>query len=149
MSTISIIYPLTAIVIFVIHCYVSSLLFESIQSQIIQCEIQLLNGRDEDVRFLLFTLKERHILACDTVDGINRCFGWTLLLSVIFFFVAVINSSFYLFGLDNRISLPDVTFTVFSLTHLTLLCFTADRVQIKVLHKQSNTSFEARVIDKK
>ena len=132
MSTVSIIYPLTAIVVFVIHCYVSSLLFESVQSEIHRNQILLMSGRDQDVRHLMSTFKQRHILACGTVDGINHCFGWILLLSTTFFFVSVINSSFYLFGLDNIISVPDVAFTTFTVTHLICVCFTADRVQIKV-----------------
>ena len=132
MSTISTIYPLTAIVLFFIHCLVSSLLFESLLSEIKRAEIMLMNGRDQEVRQLLDTFKHRHILACDTVDGINHCFAWTLLLSVIFFFVAVINSSFYLFGLDNIVTLPDAAFTAFAVAHLTLLCLMADRIETKV-----------------
>jgi hypothetical protein len=132
MSTVSIIYPLTALVVFSIHCYVSSLLFESVQSEIHRNEIQLMNGRDQDVRLLILAFKQRHILACKTVDSINHCFGWILLLSITFFYLAVINSSFYLFGLDNIISMPDVAFTTFTVIHLICVCFTADRVQIKV-----------------
>ncbi|KAI9562832.1 hypothetical protein GHT06_010287 [Daphnia sinensis] len=132
MATISIIYPLTALVLFFTHCYASSLAFESIQTEVKRNEIQLMNGREQDVSQLIFLFKERHILANETVDGINDSFGCYLLLATTSYFVSIINSTFYLFGLDNRISLPDIIFTLFVLFNLTVTCFAADSIQNKM-----------------
>lgn len=133
-STLSIIYPLTTIVLFAVHCYASSVAFELIRTKIKRCAIQLRNGRGRDVRILLLTLKNRFILASDTVDGINRTFGWMLLLSMTFFFVAIINASYVVFSLDKQITAGDLVFLLFALVHLTLVCFVADHISINVLH---------------
>lgn len=132
MSTISAVYPLTGLLLFTIHCYASSLAFESIHTDVKRNEIQLMNGRNQDVSRLILLLKEKHILACDTVDGINDSFGWQLLLSMTFYFVSIINSSFYVFGLDNHITVLDVTFFLFVLVNLTVTCVAADCIQNKV-----------------
>ncbi|EFX88065.1 hypothetical protein DAPPUDRAFT_346837 [Daphnia pulex] len=120
-STLSIIYPLTTIVLFAVHCYASSVAFELIRTKI---------GRGRHVRILLLTLKNRFILASDTVDGINRTFGWMLLLSTTFFFVAIINASYVVFSLDKQITAGDLVFLLFALVHLTLVCFAADHITI-------------------
>lgn len=136
MATISIVYPLTALVLFLTHCYASSLAFESIQTEVKRNEIQLMNGREQDSSQLILAFKERHILANETVDGINDSFGCYLLLATTSYFVAIINSSFYLFGLDNHITLPDIIFSLFVLFNLTVTCFTADTIQNKVKNKK-------------
>lgn len=73
-------------------------------------------------------------MASDTVDGINRTFGWMLLLSMTFFFVAIINASYVVFSLDKQITAGDLVFLLFALVHLTLVCFVADHISINVLH---------------
>jgi hypothetical protein len=86
---------------------------------------------------LLLTLKNRFLLASDTVDGINRTFGWMLLLSTTFFFVAIINASYVVFSLDKQITAGDLVFLLFALVHLTLICFVADHITNNVLHAKT------------
>lgn len=130
MSTLSIIYPLTTLLVFAIHCYASSLTFELILNWPIE---EPINDGDDVVLFAAQTLGKRHVSACETVDAINHCFGWMLLLSTTFYFVAVVNATFYLVGLDNpKITLLDIIFLLFALVHLTFLCFAADHIRVKV-----------------
>lgn len=63
-STLSAIYPMTAWLSFVIHCYASSLAFELIQTEIERSEIQLLNSQHENVRRFVFAVKQRYFMAC-------------------------------------------------------------------------------------
>ncbi|KAI9562831.1 hypothetical protein GHT06_010286 [Daphnia sinensis] len=129
-STLSAIYPMTALLLFVVHCYASSLAFELIQMEIERREVQLFNSQHEDVGLFVFAVKQRYFLACDTVDNINYSFGWILLLSTTFYFVAIINSSFYLFGMEVKTA-TDIAFLLFALVHLILMCSIADHVSNK------------------
>ncbi|EFX88066.1 hypothetical protein DAPPUDRAFT_311619 [Daphnia pulex] len=130
-AVLSITYPLTAIVIFAIHCYASSLAFEGIRKEIKRYEIELINGRNHDVSLLLSVFKQKHIIACDTVDSINHTFGWMLLFSMTFFFVVVINASYAVFGLPDHTTVADISFLAFALVHLPLICFAADHISNK------------------
>jgi hypothetical protein len=132
-AVLSITYPLTAIVIFAIHCYASSLAFEGIRKEIKRYEIELINGRNHDVSLLLSVFKQKHIIACDTVDSINHTFGWMLLFSMTFFFVVVINASCAVFGLPDHTTVADISFLAFALVHLPLICFAADHISSKVV----------------
>nr|CAH0111931.1 unnamed protein product [Daphnia galeata] len=97
----SMIYPLTTIVVFIVHCYASSLAFDLIRKEIERCEIQIINGRNQDISFFLSVIKQKYLTACDAVDSINRTFGRMLLLSTTFFIVAVINIIYISFSVIN------------------------------------------------
>lgn len=134
MSTLSVLYPTSAIIVFAVHCYASSLALQLIQEQIQRCEIdELTNGRD--LCLFVLNLRRKFVAVCDSVDAINHCFGWMLLLSTVFIFVAVINSSFYLFTLE--ISPSDIAFLSFSLIHATNMCFAADLIRCKVISQMN------------
>lgn len=132
-AVLSITYPLTTIVVFVVHCYASSLAFEGIQKEIKRYEIELINDRNHDVSLLLSVFKQKHIIACDTVDSINDTFGWMLLFSMTFFFVVVINASCAVFGRPDHTTVADISFLAFALVHLPLICFAADQIFSKVV----------------
>jgi gustatory receptor len=131
--TLSITYPLTTIVLFIIHCYTSSLAFDVIGKEIERCEIQIINGGDQDISVFLSVFKRKHLIVCDAVDSINRTFGRMLLLSTTFFFVAIINVSYAIFGMDNpTMTLAGALFLLFTFVHLPFICFAANHISDKV-----------------
>lgn len=127
-----IIYPMTGILLFCILSYVSSASFQYVQMEIKRHAIE---KPSNVIRPLVFLVKRHHIFATETVDYINYCSGWTLLLAILFSFVAIVNSSFYFFGLDGTVSLPDVVFGMYAILNLTVICCSADHIRIKVISK--------------
>jgi hypothetical protein len=131
----SMIYPLTTIVVFIIHCYASSLAFDLIRKEIERCEIQIINGREKDISFFLSVIKQKYLTACDAVDSINRTFGRMLLLSTTFFIVAVINIIYLSFSVINgNMSFADKVFITYNFVHLTFIFFAADYISNKVFY---------------
>jgi hypothetical protein len=131
--TLSMIYPLTTIVVFIIHCYASSLAFDLIRKEIERFEIQIINGRDQKISVFLSVFKQKYLTACDAVDSINRIFGRMLLLSTTFFFLAIINVSYAIFGMDNpTMTLGGALFLLFIFVHLPFICFAANHISDKV-----------------
>ena len=129
------IYPVTALVLFIHFCYLLCVPFQFIQNEIGHYRRELINGQDENlVRCLLIMYKQNHVLACETVESINDCFGGLLTLASGSFVIATTNSVFYTFGMDNYLTLADVVFVIFPLVHLTLMCHSADRISVKVLY---------------
>ena len=127
LSALSTIYPMTTLFLFVLLCYASSFTF-----QFIQTEMKRRQSPVNDHEMLLM-YKRLHIISCGTVDAVNNCFGFTLLLSTAFFFLTTINVTFYIFGRDNAITTPDIIFGSTALFHLSILCFSADYVRNKVI----------------
>ena len=133
--TLSMIYPLTTIVVFIIHCYASSLAFDLIRKEIERFEIQIINGREKDISFFLSVIKQKYLTACDAVDSINRTFGRMLLLSTTFFIVAVINIIYISFRVINEnMSFADKVFITYNFVHLTFIFFAADYISNKVFY---------------
>lgn len=128
-STLMIVYPMSAILLFLILSHVSSISFQFCQLEIKRNAVD----HKSDIRTLFFKVKRQHIFASDMVDCINHCLGWTLLLTIPFTFVAIVNCSFYVFGLDGTVSLPDVVFCIYAICNLTLICCFADDIRHKVL----------------
>ena len=133
--TLSMIYPLTTIVVFIIHCYASSLAFDLIRKEIERFEIQIINGRDQKISVFLSVFKQKYLTACDAVDSINRTFGRMLLLSTTFFIVAVINIIYTSFSVINgNMSFADKVFITYNFVHLTFIFFAADYISNKVFY---------------
>jgi len=133
--TLSIIYPLTTIVMFIIHCYTSSLAFDVIGKEIKRFEIQIIDDKDQDISVFLRVIKQKYFIACDAVDSINRTFGRMLLLSTTFFIVAVINIIYTSFSVINgNMSFADKVFITYNFVHLTFIFFAADYISNKVFY---------------
>lgn len=90
------------------------------------------HSNDVGCRDLLLMFKHRHAVACEMVNCINYISGSTLFFSIPFCFIAIINCSFYVFGLDNHVSMTDVIFCIFAIVYLVTICFIADHIQIEV-----------------
>lgn len=135
-STLSVLYPLTGLLLFFILSYASLFGFQSIQMEIKTARQLIMDDRNidpSDVAVWLQTFKRRHIIACsEAVECVNRCSGWTLLISTIFTFLSAINNSFYFFGHDIDLKVTDVVFYIFTVVLLTSMCCTADRVTNQV-----------------
>ena len=81
----------------------------------------------------LALIKRRHTLVCEAMDTLNDCFGYTLLLSFMFFFINNINSAFYIFGdTTEGISLIDLLFSIEGVFHLIVVCCAADFITDQV-----------------
>ena len=130
--TLSIIYPLTTIVMFIIHCYTSSLAFDVIGKEIKRFEIQIIDDKDQDISVFLSVFKQKNLIICDAVDSINRTFGRMLLLSTTFFFVAIINLSYAIFSLEEEMSLANSVILAYTFVYLPFICFAADHISNKV-----------------
>lgn len=133
MSTAVQIYPITAIVLCNITCYISAEIFDSIHNELNSvCKSTNTETVQTINYFQLKMLTRRYLLGCDTVDAINDCFGWTLLSSSCFIFVALINQSFNVFAVNERITPVAISFLVSNVITLILVCFPANRIQSKV-----------------
>jgi hypothetical protein len=129
-SVFSQVYPITAIVLFSVVCYASSNAHQSIRM-----DLNLLNNTTTDGNYYnrLSTLKRRHALVCETVDHINHCFGFFMGISLSFHFVTMITASFYLFGTDKEPgSVLDIGFACSQIFNLSLICYPADLIRLKV-----------------
>lgn len=133
MSTAVQIYPITAIVLCNIICYVSAELFDSIHNELGSVNESTNTKTVHTINYSrLKILTRRYLLGCDIVDAINDCFGWTLLSTSCFIFIALINQSFNVFAVVERITLVAVSFTFTNIITLALVCFPAHRIQSKV-----------------
>ena len=133
MSTAIQIYPITAIVLCNIICYVSAEIFDSIHNELNSLNESTNTKTVQTIHHSrLKMLERRYLLGCDTVDAINDCFGWTLLSSSSFIFVALINQSFNVFAVIEQITLVAVSFLLSNVITLILVCFPAHRIQSKV-----------------
>ena len=131
--TLSITYPLTTIVMFIIHCYTSSLAFDVIGKEIKRFEIQIIiDDKDQDISVFLRVIKQKYLIACDAVDSINNTFGRMLLLSTTFFIVAIINLSYAIFSLEEEMSLAYSVILAYTFVYLPFICFAADHISNKV-----------------
>lgn len=137
LSTISLIYPLTAYLLFFILSNASFASFHLLHIDLKESVVRMRNNQDLfHKKHTLQTLKSRYFLALDTADCINHVLGWTLLLWTLFTFVAIINSMFYLcwssestFSLE---SVPDILFCTFPIIHLFYMCYSAENIRNKV-----------------
>lgn len=111
----------TSLILFVFFGQVSSSIFQSIQMQI----SPVCNS------IALQKAKRSYIIACETVDALNNCFGWICLATIQFSFVGLINISFYLFG-SNNLVLTDLAIFFTYLIILVTICWTADGVRHQV-----------------
>ena len=130
--TLSTIYPISASLLFVVLCYASSHTFQFIQTEIKRFNESMLVKNRYQKLLLLTSMKNLHILACDTVDAINYSLGSALLLSTVSLFLSIINSSFFFFGRNKFNSLPDIIFTFVDIIHLTSISCVSDHLQNKV-----------------
>ena len=99
---------------------------------------------DERVKLFIPTscnqlCKRWHQLSCQSVAAIDFCFGWTLLFSLCFVFVGFINSTFWMFknGFYLRFSetskiVADLTFIIYIVVLLTIICFPVDHLRSQV-----------------
>ena len=146
--TLSITYPLTTIVMFIIHCYTSSLAFDVIGKEIKRFEIQIIiDDKDQDISVFLRVIKQKYLIACDAVDSINNTFGQMLLLSTTFSIVAIINISYYaIFRLKNDMSLANSVFLAYTFVYLPFICFAADHISNKVFWNFNDKLFPAYLL---
>lgn len=122
---------MTGLLLFCILSYVSSASFQFVQMEIKRNATE----KQSDVGPLVLILKRLYLFTTDTVDNINHFSGWTLLLAIAFSFVAIINSSIYVFGLDNTVTLPDIAFSMYAVLNFTVICCFADHTRKKVVSK--------------
>ena len=131
MSTASQIYPMTAIVLYNVICYASMELFNSIHN-----EMKRIDEPTNALHVIHFSrlkmLTDRHLLSCDTVDAIYACFGWTLLLSTCFVLIAMVGHSFRVLAVLQKITLIAVSFSLYNIILLILICFPTHRIKSKV-----------------
>jgi hypothetical protein len=106
--------------------------FELIQKKIKYCESQLINGQDHYGSLLLSELKQKHKIACQSVDSINHTFGWMLLLSTTHFVVAIISISYTMFQSPGDRNFGSTLFLAYTFFHLPFICFAADHISIRV-----------------
>lgn len=121
-------YPVFCIVLLSIVNYAASLAFQSIASK--------LNASGDRQPCLsnteLGVLKSYYVSVCQTIDVINDCFGWLLLLIIPHLFVATITLTFYWFGNKPK-PISGLMFFFFHHVNLFIVCIAADSVRIEVL----------------
>ncbi len=84
----------------------------------------------------LSALKNYHILVCEAVDHVNNTFGWILIISLPFHFVAFVTSSFYLFGNKTEtVTMMAILFFISHVFHLSVICCAADLIPDQVSEK--------------
>ncbi len=133
LSIISQVYPITALALFVVISYASSNAYAFIRT-----DLKRLRKREKDKHCYahLFALKLYHLLVCETTDHINDCFGWILIISIPYYLVTCITSSFYLFGKVNyQVTAMDALYFTFHISHLVLICYAADFIRDQVTYQ--------------
>ncbi|KAI9562852.1 hypothetical protein GHT06_010307 [Daphnia sinensis] len=122
-------YPAFGIVLFATVSYAASLSFQSITSMLNSSgRLQACNLSNSDV----IVLKRYYVSACQTVDILNDCFGWLLLLVVPHLFIAKINVTFYWFGNPKETtSISGILFFVFQLVNLFIICISSDSIRVE------------------
>lgn len=125
------IFPATAILLYFASSYASLLAYKLIRLHL--SIVNNLNLKPEQLFSHVLDLKQKHLYVCEMVDQINDCFGWMLAATLSFQFVAIVNSSFYIFGVLQA----DVQFTsvLTFLTHvlqLLIVCVIADPIREQV-----------------
>ena len=128
------VYPTLTLITFSISNYITAFIFYSLKEDVDKIIMSPTH---------LQSWKHRHILACQLVNCINDCFGWTLLLSISFLFLATINSTFYfLDGFDAQSSsCLEIVFSMTNLFHLLLITFSSNYVHDQVRDDFSNNEF--------
>lgn len=122
-------YPIFGIVLFTTVSYAASLSFQSIMSKLNSEHLQACNLSNTDV----FILKRYYVSACQTIDVINDCFGWLLLLVIPHLFVAKVNVTFYWFGNSNETTpIGGILFFIFHLVNLFVICIASDNIRFEV-----------------
>ena len=122
------IYHTTALVLFAISSYATASILNSIHKEI---------ESSEGITFVncdpLENWKLRHLLACDTADAINDCFGWTLLLSTKFILIAIINESYYVLGDQIETNSYEISYIFTYAIQICLICFPPHELHIQVI----------------
>lgn len=104
------IYPILTLIITSVAFYASSANFQSIAVQLKRWHEQY-HSNEYPSGANLRTLKSYYIIACRTVDSVQKCFGWSLLMIISYHFVTIINSAFFMFGKFKQY--PSISETVF------------------------------------
>lgn len=126
------IYPIFSLLLTSIALYSTSGAFQSITLKLQHWHEQYrannyLTGAN------LSTLKGYYVQACRTVDTVQVCFGWSLLMIISYHFVTVINMTFYLFGqLKNNYSVSDIVFFILYFANPFIICSAAECVRVQV-----------------
>lgn len=82
----------------------------------------------------LAIVKRRHNFVCEALNTMNDCFGFTLLLSVMFYFITNINSAFYMFSdTVEGITFMDISFAIMGVGHLMAICCAVDFITDQVV----------------
>ena len=101
-----------------------------IASSIFNLILKKMQSSDDGSDGLLRNALLHYTSACETVDAINYCFGWICLTIFLFCLIGLINSSFFLFGLNISIDL--IIFPIFYSVLLIIMCYTADNIGYQV-----------------
>lgn len=127
-------YPVFALIMASTALYASSATFQSIALQLQSWHDQYwtnnyLTGAN------LTTLKGYYVLACQTVDTVQACFGWSLLMVISYHFVTVINMTFYMFGQIQLCycTISDIVFFLFYFFNPFVVCSAAECVRVQVI----------------
>ena len=132
------IYATTGLTLFVILCRLIADLYNAICVEVDQMSVDNFPTA-EMFSVELKKLQNKHFLVWRCVDELNRCFGFLLLLDIVFKFVGVINSTMYIFITfisAEKIWQPlmvSIIFFVYHIISLTLICCSSDTISIKVL----------------
>ena len=132
------IYATTGLTLFVILCRLIADLYNAICLEVDQMSVDNFPTA-EMFSVELKKLQNKHFLVWRCVDELNRCFGFLLLLDIVFKFVGVINSTMYIFITfisAEKIWQPlmvSIIFFVYHIISLTLICCSSDTISIKVL----------------
>jgi hypothetical protein len=79
--------------------------------------------KEEMIQEILTDWKRLYVLLCDTVDGINDCFGPVLLIWVAHIFVGFIATPFYIFGGFRSSQTTNTTIIALNLSLMVMLSF--------------------------
>ena len=135
------IYLLASLVLFAVISYTYTSVLKSFQQ-----EVQVWNDNKVEISVLescnlLKLWKRRLDLIWKTMESLDNCFTWTLLLCVSYLFTSFVTQSFYLFRgvmYDNdSVSkiMVDGCFLTFLIIDLSIICFPVDDRQHQVLRQ--------------
>lgn len=89
-------FPMITILVYLIMSVLAIELYRQMRIEVQDTVSNLSISTTKEMKFYLKRWKERYVLLSQLIDWINQCFGFILLQSILYFYISVINGTFYL-----------------------------------------------------
>lgn len=118
-ATLAEVYGFVGIVLFVLFCWITSIHFGHLQTQIINFSSNYVNQPSiEVVELILKNWRQTYVTLVELVSHIQRCFGSFLFICIVYVFINVISNTFYVAHFTMRFTLQEIDVILLSFFYL-------------------------------